>query len=104
MDQPVWNRESLEKSQHELRKVQQRTVSLIIFAVVYQCSFVLIGFARTLYYGDRAADAYLLIAIGYVLAIGQTLVIRGLLGHKPFSLFWLILTLVPLIVFQIWYF
>lgn len=104
MDQQIWNREELSKSQDDLRKVQQRTVAIIIFAVVYQCSFVLIGYSRNLYFGGRVGDAYLLIVIGYILAVGQTLIIRAVLRQRIFSPLWLLLTLVPLVGFHIWYF
>lgn len=104
MEHQVWDREELEKSQYALKKVQQRTVAIIIFAVVYQCSFVLVGYSRNLFEGGRVGDASLLIAIGYILAIGQTLMIRGILGQRIFSPLWLVLTLVPLIAFHITYF
>lgn len=104
MENQVWNRDELSKSQEALKKVQQRTVAIIIFAVVYQCSFVLVGYSRDLYFGGRAGDAYLLIAIGYILAVGQTLIIRAVLRQRIFSPLWLLLTLVPLVAFHIWYF
>lgn len=104
MDNRVWDRDELSKSQADLKKVQQRTVAIIIFAVVYQCSFVLVGYSKNLYYGGREGDAYLLIAIGYILAVGQTLIIRGILRQRIFSPLWLVLALVPLLAFHIWYF
>lgn len=92
------------KGLRDLKKVQQRTAAIILVSVIYPCAFTLIGAGKIIFDQDRTADAILLVVLGFVLGIAQTLITRVILGHRPFSLFWTVATVVPLVIFTIWYF
>lgn len=96
--------EAIAKSARDLKKVQQRTAALIIFAVVYQCTFALIGTGKYLHDEGRTSDASVLVVIGFIIALLQTSAIRVILGHKVFSPLWTVLALAPAVAFTLWLF
>lgn len=88
---------------YELKKVQQRTAAIIVFAVVYPCVLTLIGAAKVIQDQGRGGDAYALAGIAVVIALLQTCGIRAILGHPIFSPIWTTLALAPPILGAIWY-
>lgn len=91
------------KAAYELKKVQQRTAAIIIFAIAYQCVFALIGVAKVIQRQGRDGDAYGLVFMAGVIALLQTGAIRAVLGKRIFSWIWTPLAILPPIIAAIWF-
>lgn len=91
------------KTAYELKKVQQRTAAIIVFAIAYQCVFALIGVAKVIQGQGRDGDAYGLVFMAGVIALLQTCGIRAILGHRILSPLWTPLALAPPVAGAIWY-
>lgn len=90
------------KEAYELKKVQQRTAAIIVFAISYHCVFALIALAKVIQNEGRGGDAYGLVFMSGVLALLMTCGIRAILGHRILSPIWTPLALAPPVIAAIW--
>lgn len=90
------------RAEHDLKKVQQRTAAIIVFATAYHCVFALIAVGKVIQNQGREGDAYGLVFMAGVLALLMTCGIRGILGHRILSPIWTPLALSPPIAAAIW--
>lgn len=86
------------RAEHELKKVQQRTAAIIVFAISYHCVFALVALAKVLQNEGRDSDAYALAGMAVIVALLMTCGIRGILGHRILSAIWTPLAIAPPII------
>lgn len=90
------------KIERDLRKVQQRVIAILIFALAYQCVFALIVVAEIVQNQGRDGDAYGLVVMAGVVAVLMTGAIRVVLKYSFISLLWTPLAVAPPIAAAIW--
>ena len=87
-----------------LDRVRRRVAAISFFAVSSHGVFGLIGVAYVLIDQDRRGDAMLLTIMSGVVALIVCVATRAILGHRPFSLPWSALSLMPTAGALVWLF
>jgi hypothetical protein len=93
-----------ERQAAALDRVRRRVTAIGFLAVALHGVFGLIGVSYVLLHQDRRSDAVLLTVMSGVVALIVCTATRAILGTRPFSIPWSVVSLVPTVTAYIWLF